>query len=210
MIFWQEAQQAQLTISVLAHLSILRSNGLSAQPSFVAPAAAGSSIFLISSQTVSAQASIVVTSGITSTYNNYMMVFSNVTCSSSTQNLQIQISTNGGSSYIATGYTSGYLALNYNSNATSNANLATGLLITNQNTSVVSANGIIYLCNLTSSSGYITCSGQINKHNPATPKPSSLSITGSYNTASQTVNALQVIWSSGTISGTVTLFGVLE
>jgi hypothetical protein len=171
---------------------VLTSNGASALPTF--QSAAAGSLILISTQTVSGVAAVTFTSGISSTYNNYLLLCTNVTNASSTPTMWIQISTNGGSSYIATGYLT-------------NTNIATnGIAIGDVNSTAFfrSINTNIY--NLTSGSGYVsTNSISVGGSSGAGTTQSYYSY---YATASQTVNAIQLVLSSGTnFSGTFSLYG---
>ena len=59
----------------------------------------GAGPVLIQSQTASSSASISFTSGLDSTYDEYMFVFINIHIASNGERLQFQVSTNGGSSY---------------------------------------------------------------------------------------------------------------
>ena len=62
-------------------------------------ASAGGSLVKIASTTASSSASVSFTSGITSTYKEYMFIFNNIHPATDGANVQFQVSTNTGSSY---------------------------------------------------------------------------------------------------------------
>jgi hypothetical protein len=186
---------------------LLESGGASALPTWVS-VGSGGNLVLIQSQTVSTVSSVVFTTGITSTYNNYFLVATNVISdNSSTVLSMIRISTNGGSTYISSGYYCGEADILYNSatwGGTSGNHSNTMLYgpAIDTNTSYFNA----FLYNLTSGSGYVECSaiGVANSNGVMVQSA------GAYNTASTTVNAFQVLLDIGNISGTFTLFGILQ
>jgi hypothetical protein len=160
-------------------------------------------LVLIQSQTASSSSSIVFTTGISTTYKTYLFIYSSIVLSTS-GNLNLNVSVNGGSSYLATGYLSG---LNYN--------LYNSATASNINNTVT-----IYL-----GTGENVYSGQLWCYNIDTANPPYFSgvaltdVSGVFyqqvaiatNTTTSGVNAFQFIPTSGTFtSGTITLFGVLE
>jgi hypothetical protein len=166
-------------------------------------------LFLISSQSVSGVLVVNFTSGITTNFNNYLLLFTNVSQASGTTPLVLRISTNGGSSYLNSGYLSGDLTANYNTSTFANNTVTSGMIVEGQVASGVYRSGAMYIYNLTSGKNYITAQTLANRFTPAsTPKFSIM--TGSYDTASTTANALQVTTQNGAvnISGTFTLYGI--
>ena len=156
-------------------------------------------LILLSTQTASASSSLSFTSLITSAYSSYQLIFSNLVLSSGV-NLFLQISTNNGSSYISSGYTSGLLFNAYNANTFSNTNSATGALIIN---STNLGAGYLYLFNLQNGANF-QAQGVVNF---GTTGEGSATLT-SYN-ATASVNAIQIIPASGTITtGTFSLYGI--
>jgi hypothetical protein len=85
---------------------ILKSNGSSALPSWVNPSTGGSLVFL-QSQTASNSSSINFTSIISATYTTYLLVVSNCIPAVNLDEIDIQVSTNNGSTYLSTGYNTG-------------------------------------------------------------------------------------------------------
>jgi hypothetical protein len=184
-----------------------KSGGASALGTWTSTSSIGN-LVLIQSQTASSSSTLTFTTGITATYNNYMVVISNYKASTS-QNLLLQISTNGGSSYISSGYSGGVNQSVWNSATLLNSNLTVGFLLGFSVTTTQPTNGVVYLQNFTSGAGYPMCQGQLTgvfNSNFGTCILSSL-----YDTASTTVNAFQIGPSTGTLStGTFTLYGILE
>lgn len=162
------------------------------------------SLVKISTQVASSSSSIVFTSGISSEYRNYFMVCDNVSVSGSGVSVEIQLSSNGGSSYISTGYLSGYLQTEYNSSSSTNGNTTSGLIIGNFSSGSTGA-GNIYIYNLTTTST-ISSTGGFTFYNGSSTFSDITQ--GTYNTATA-MNALQVTVSSGTFSGNFTLYGIV-
>ena len=75
-------------------------DNVTAVPSGSLPA--GGNMVLLSTQTASSSASISFTSGIDSTYKEYMFIFNNIHPSIDNRNLQFNMSTDGGSNYNVT------------------------------------------------------------------------------------------------------------
>ncbi len=123
---------------------ILYSNGAGNAPTF--QGIHGNGLVLIATKTAASGTSITFTSGITATYNNYMFKINNYWSSGTTDNIVCQVSTNGGVSYINTGYTSGntYSLIT----TTNNSNSSTYLYI--QGTPAQSYNGTAYFFGVTS------------------------------------------------------------
>lgn len=172
------------------------------------PSTAGASWFKITTSTVSGSSGITITSGITSTYNNYALMYNNVTVAGAL-NLLVQISTDGGSSYISTSYQSGLNAAAYNSTTWANNSFTTGLIVDAFGATTVNANGILYLFNMTRGSGYVASYSTQTKFNSSTTPFIQIN-GGAYTVASQTVNAIQITPSTSTFSGTFTLYGLKE
>jgi len=179
--------------------NVLTSNGAGALPTWQAASGSTPAITLISTKTASASSSVAWTSGISGTFNQYMLVFQGST--SAGVSLLVQFSTNGGSTYTTTGYVNLYAAS------------TAGLAITNATASgagFTNMCGTAYICNLTSGSGYITLNSTASSFTVgAVPAVFGIDTGGFYNTATITgVNALQIIPVSGTFSGTYSLYSV--
>jgi hypothetical protein len=173
--------------------------------------ATSGNLVLISSQVASNTAALTFTTGITNAYDVYKLVYYGVLpVSGATPTLNLQISTNGGSSYINTGYAAydsfSYAAGIVQSQATASG--AAGFIIGNStdNTSNVPCAGFAYLYNLTNSSYYKFC----QRFNTGFFSGGLFSAAGAGSYPSTTnVNALQVVMSTGNIStGTFKLYGI--
>ncbi len=164
----------------------------------------GGALALIQTQTVSGVTNIDFSTGITSTYNNYRLQFTNVTipaASVSTTNLLIQISTDGGSTYITTNYVS------------ANSGFAASTPWTTSATDAIGS-GWVELFNLTSGSDYITFSPYPNNIQISPSGPGVSNMNGAldaYDVISTTANALRITTSDGSlISGTFSLYGYAQ
>lgn len=167
-------------------------------------------LILISSQTANNSASITFTSGITTTYNNYYLLVSNYRPVTDPSNLQLQISTDGGSTYITTGYNGSTNNFIWNSATIANTNITTAFLLG----ALVQGgpqpmNSFINFYDLTSNTGYPMASGisvGVFNGNFGTSI-----VTGLYNIASTVVNAIKISAASGNIlTGTFSLYGIKE
>jgi hypothetical protein len=193
----------------VSNLNVATINTSTGQMGSVASSKVGNWV-LIQSQTASSSSSLAFTTGINSTYNTYALVVSNVLAVATSNTLLIQLSTNGGSSYISTGYLSGLNSSLYNSATLTNQNSTTGFLLMNAlQTSGPGGSGIFYLQNMTNGAGYPTIVGDAAW---ATGSPwLKANIGGVYDVASTTVNAFQIILTSTSIlQGTFTLYGIVE
>lgn len=153
-------------------------------------------LILLQTQTAASVTSLAFTTGISSTYNNYLLIGTNITNPAFGGDFfGAQISTNGGSSYITSGYSNQYSP-------------GTVMGICNPTTTTnISCN--ITINNLTSGAGNIFCSGVIGIYNSSIPGcDSSSNDGGGYNTANVTANAFRLVADDGTaFSGTFSLYG---
>ena len=189
---------------------ILTSTGSSSLPSF--QSLSGANLVLIQTQSATSSASISFTTGITSTYSTYIFCLSNIFPATNAAYLSLAISTNGGVSYIATGYFSGINRNAYNTATLTNSNATTFMYIsgaTDSTTSDTPICGWLYLFNITNG-GLPSMLGYTLGYNTADTAVDSYNILAT-NTGNTDVDAFQFTMSSGNIaSGTFTLFGVLE
>jgi len=181
-------------------------------------------LVLISEQTASGSASISFTSGIDSTYPIYKFEFINIS-SSSGQNIQMYFSTNGGSSYGVTKTTTTFVA-EHSEDDTSVARLtySTGYdkaqstspqVIFNINKGGLdlgadaSGSGSLLLFNPSSTTYVKHFMGRFNSMSEY-PGSTDNYVAGYCNTTSA-VNALKFdVVTSGTISGTIKLYGIKD
>ena len=182
---------------------VLTSNGAGALPTFQ-PAGGGGSgaLTLIQTQTAAAQTTLNFTTGISSTYTNYRLAISNLTFGGGgpTQ-LSASLSTDGGATWITTGYASGGNGIGLD---------IVNLSLTNpgQTTTTESINAFADINNMTSGAGYITSAGTFSGYDTANGPMISEFSGDVYETDSITANAFQVILDGiVTFSGTFSLYG---
>jgi hypothetical protein len=182
---------------------VLVSGGASALPAWTNASTAGSSWVLIQTQAASNSATIDFTTGITSTYTNYVFVLSNVVPANST-NLTMVVSVNGGSSYITTNYQAGDNITSYNSATWANSNTTTSMVITGglSNTDP-GLSGTFWLSNIT------TAKPPVANWSTMQWNGVRMGVGASYNTTTSGVNAFRWAAVTGNItSGNFSLYGI--
>ena len=179
----------------------------------------GGTMNLISTQTASGSANISFTSGIDSTYDEYVFKFYNIHPASNTVNLQINASTDGGSNYNVTKTTSYFLAyhtendsgtaLQYYANRDLAQSTSAQQIVTIGNTNDDSASGTLTLYNPSSSVFVKHFISRLQAPTgEATQNCKDTYVAGYFNTTSA-INAVQFTMSSGNIdSGVIKLYGV--
>lgn len=170
----------------------------------------GTNLSLISTQTASSAASIAWTSGISASFNNYLIVLTDVVPSVNGVNLGIQYSTNGGSSYVASGYASfvwcDFTGTTFHAVATTSTTTGQIAHSTNYGTSTPGASGIIELYNLpfVNSHGATFVSNLIHANSGVADKHASWGLMGN----AAAINAIKVLPASGTITGILSLYTI--
>ena len=166
----------------------------------------GDSIFFIQSQTATSSASLIFTGG-ANYYITYFLTFTALTPATNAATLQMQMSNNGGSSYITTGYTGGVNYDAYNATTLTNANSTsawqlTGPVTTNSNG--MSGQCYIFDCNIGSApqlTGAFTWFDNVLS-------TVAIGQAGGWG-GSSGANAFKIFFSTGNIAnGTVSLYGV--
>jgi len=179
---------------------------------------AGGNMVLLSTQTASGDASISFTSGIDSTYKEYMFVFNNIHPATDNVDFTFNGSTDGGSNYNVTKTSAGGRAAHRENDTDAFLQYADGLLA--QSTSyerITQANGND---NDQSVSGYLhlfePSSTTFVKHyilranNAVYVDMSDERFTGGYFNTTSAVDAIDFKMSSGNIdAGTIQMFGIL-
>jgi len=192
---------------------VLTSNGASALPSFQpASGGGGGNLVLIQSQTVgSPVASLNFTSGITSTYNTYLFIMSYVTPSNNGDALYMQVTTNGGSTWISSGYTAG---CNYTTSSTStsltNVNSTSQFIIAPNiyNLPQYGVDGTLYCFNVTN--GNDISINSLSTYTYSSPGYGAYAFGGGSNT-NNTINGFKFFMSTGNIRACIiSLYGLLE
>ena len=174
---------------------------------------------LLSTQTASASASISFTTGIDSTYKEYMFVFNNIHPQTDTVNFTFNLSTDGGSNYNVTKTTTFFRAQHLESGAASVFEYVSG-------DDLVQSTSYQYIGNLMGADADQCISGYLHLFNPSdttyvkhfmsvanstftdSEASANLYMAGYGNTTSA-INAIDFKMSSGNIDdGTIQLFGI--
>lgn len=182
---------------------ILASAGAAALPFWATPYAKK-----IQTQTANNSASIAFTTGIAAPYNTFILVVSNYIPIVNFGGLQMQISTNGGASYINSNYTGGIHYGTWNGHYVASLSTTTCFYLSlNQDSVVFPTGGVYYLGNFTNG-GKPSIIGVVSSD--SNTNAFSMTSTG-YNTNTN-VNAFQLISAAGgnISSGTFTLYGLME
>ena len=197
-------------------LLFAKNNSLSAVTALPA-SVSGGGLNLISTQTASSSATINFTSGIDSTYKEYIFKFINIHCSNDDENFQFNLSVDSGSNYNVAKTTTLFTAdhheggganLQYNGSrdlaqGTGNVNLAHRLGSDNDQ----SASGTLHLFDL-SNTNFVKHFFGVFNHSLAGDTSINNYVAGYANTTSA-IDAVQFVMSAGNIdSGTIKLFGV--
>lgn len=190
-----------------ANNSVLTTNG-SGVPSLTTTITGkqGGGFVLVSAQTASSSATIAFTG--LNVYPVYFLTWDNVQNVTNTQKLTIQVSNNGGSSYINTGYSAGVNYSAYSSNTITNTNSTTFVPLTNTQANNGLAQGYCFIYNINVGSQCIFV-GQSSWNDSG----ASAYVTGSLlgQAGATGVNAIQIAYASGNIfEGTFSLYGLQQ
>ena len=180
----------------------------------------GSSLVLISEQTASSSSTISFTSGIDSTYKEYVFKFINIHADTDNQAFTFQASTNSGSSYGVTLTSTSFLAYHNESDAAAQLFYASGgdhaqstsfqqLCFSDAlgNGSDENACGELHLFN-PSSTTFVKHYTARFSHNSQGDTSHDSYPAGYFNTTSA-IDAIQFKMASGTIDGTIKMYGVV-
>ena len=163
----------------------------------------------IESQTAATSASIVFTSGISTNFENYVVKLRNVVAAAGADDLKVDFSVNGGSTYLS----SGSYAVQGATLTTISRNGANGgpnyIALTCSTSSGNCLNGELFLNNLQDASNHIAYFSGVQVNNSGNISTMVSGIRNYDNTAS--VNCIKFSFSTGNItSGTFILYGVNE
>lgn len=163
--------------------------------------ASAGNLTLIAKVTGTTVSALQITSGITSKYKNYVILVDGVTVNSDGENLQIQYSSNGGSSWLSTNYNNWWWNV---SNAGAGGLITTSNIISHFSTSSsLPVFSWEYFYNLGPGAPQYSVQGQFLRSG------SSQTVFMAGDLGSNTsVNAIKYYSSSGTISGTIKLYGI--
>ena len=180
-------------------------------------ASAGGALVKISSSTASSSATVSFTSGIDSTYKEYIFLFNNIHPATDGANIQFQGSTDGGSSYGVT-ITSNYFqsqnnasenALEYDGgqDLAQSTNFQTILAKEPGNGNDESTSGVLHLFD-PSNTTFVKHFLSVGNCEDAEAM-SRIGFTGGYFNTTSAINAVQFKMSSGNMdAGTITMYGV--
>ena len=182
----------------------------------------GAGPVLIQSQTASSSATIDFTTGIDSTYDEYMFVFVNIHPASNGVYFTWQASTDGGSNYNTTCTTTMFRAYHQETGASSALNYDSGSDAA-QSTSYINIDGQMANANDSGTSGIIHLfdpssttyvkqwysTGNVMTHHADPNKYTQISYTAGYFNTASAVNAVSFKMQTGNIdAGTIKLYGV--
>jgi len=187
---------------------ILKSNGTSALPSFVAPSSVGASMVLLQTITFDNTASSYnITSSLSSTYSTYKIIGTNIQgFNGGSNNIALRVSTDGGSTFATTGYSYSAGLWNFS---------VPGFGVFSGTDSIP----MTYL-DLTSTSDYVSFEGMLTGYLASTGiqltsdtslKPTNKLITTMGNYIG-TVNGLQILNLNAVniVSGKVSIYGIVQ
>jgi len=179
----------------------------------------GGNMVLLSTQTASASASISFTSGIDSTYKEYMFVCNNIQPATDNVQFHFQTSTDGGSNYGVTVTSTGFHAEHSESDAStslsyrSNVGLAQSTSYQQINSNGLSNNSDANVCTILnlfnpSSTTYVKHFIFTSIFDDYLARCTNTYGAGYFNTTSA-LNAINFKMSSGNFDGTIQMFGIL-
>lgn len=184
---------------------ILTSNGLSSPPTFTTPGYT-SGITYISKQTASSSSEITFT-GLSNTYYTYLLIFDNVITASSTVTLDLNVSTNNGSTYDTTNNLVGTNFSAVNSNSFTNTTSTSAITLIPSTDNPNPSFGFFSLFNVGTSASF-NIIGQSSFYSASLAASSFSNTGGMVNTTG--VNAIKITASSGNItSGVFYLYGII-
>ena len=181
--------------------------------------AGGGTLVLLSTQTASASASISFTTGIDSTYDEYVFKFINIHPATNSASFEFNMSTDGGSSYNVTKTSSAFMAYHTEADSGTGLEYRTGqdlaqstayqrLLHGIGNQTDESGSGMLTIYNPSSTTyvkHFISCTSNYMHGDYA----NNYFTAGYFNTTSA-VNAIRVQMASGNFDGTIYLYGIKE
>jgi len=178
------------------------------------------SLTFISKQTASSSASISFTSGIDSTYKEYMFVFNNIHPQTDIVDLQFNLSTDGGSNYNVTKTSTSFRAYHSESDSVANLNYQVDEDLAQStayqkffgssgvgNDDDESASGYLHLFNPSDTTYVKHYIANFNYYHASSR--SNNTFTAGYANTTSAINAIDFQFSSGNIdAGTISLFGI--
>lgn len=176
----------------------------------IVPGSQGGGLVLVEQHTANNSASLNFTTGVTATYNAYLMVIDSYVCATSGSDIQIALSSNAGGSWINTLYAFADIANGTQTALGGNSNGATTSIFDIAgvgNATGANVGGIVWFHNLNSASAFKFVRADLNAIN-ASNNLVQHRFAGVWSSGTP-INAIQVIQSAGNItSGTVRLYGL--
>jgi hypothetical protein len=184
-------------------------NFLRADGSWTVPAGVTQSLVLLNTVTASNSAALADTTSLTSTYNTYMVVLTDIIPVTNSVQAALQISTNGGSSYLNTGYIDVIFA--FSGTGSGVATLASGVPVNNSanldNTAGEGLSSVFYIYNPSGGGNRTHFSGNTVFRGGGVAVGSQF--VGWQDGGNTAANAFQLVVSSGNISsGTMKVYGI--
>jgi hypothetical protein len=188
---------------------VLVSNGAGNPPTF--QSIVGNLTLISSGSVVNGASSFTITSGITNAYNTYLLLCTGLECTATSDQLALQVSTNGGSSYLTSGYTSGTTGGDIANNFANNTSTSEFFI---SFTTMSSFFSTIWLYGMSSGSNMMISGESVGQNQAAGAGGIARAYHhGTVNTSS--INALKIFFAGGSTflqsgSGVITLFGLSE
>lgn len=170
---------------------------------------AGSLVF-IEQQTASSSSALSFTSCFTSSYNNYLIVLEDLLPATNAVNLILEVSTDGGSSYLSSGYSGGYWVWSSGGGGAGSVGSASMSLAISQSNSSTNKRccGEITFRNPLGTSSYKDINARVSGWDGSSHYTY---LANGTNTTTSAVNAFRLKFSSGNISsGNVYVYGLLS
>jgi hypothetical protein len=170
------------------------------------------SFVLVEEHTASNSAALQFTTGITSTYDEYVLVIQELVPQNSGDNLLLQVSSNGGSTY-DTGANYSWNRLSFNSSQTGSAGSSSAssilLQVNVRSGTGNSVSGTIHLTNPLGTSLNKAFYGQMQAIDSTGPNLLGNMVAALYMVSANAVNAFQLVFSTGNVaSGIARLYGL--
>ena len=198
-------------------INVCNNNSMSAITSLPSGVSAGS-LILISTQTASSSSAISFTSGIDSTYKEYVFKFYDIHPASDSVDFQFNLSVDGGSNYNVTKTTTFFRAYNFEDDSSRAVQYQTG-------EDLAQGTGFQSLSDRIGNDADASCAGTLHLFNPSdttfqkhfysrfnrmfSDPVTADDFMGGYGNTTSAVNAVQFKFSSGNIdAGTIKLYGV--
>ena len=169
-----------------------------------------SGLTLVETKTASASSALSFTSCFTSTYKNYLVVVEDLLPATNTVNLLLTLSTDGGSTYLSSGYLGGYWVWSAGGGAAGSVGTTSATLAINQSNNSTNrrVSGTIEFKNPLQTTNYKAIDARISGYDGGSHYTYLSTATNSTTSA---VNAFRLQFSSGNIaSGVAYCFGLAK